>query len=295
MTTQQTDQPQNQSQAKAPSQDPRRFGPAVVITTAALGGVALLGVGASAVWGVGVPAIIAGVPVGGSATVASTVTSSIDGITELDVEAGRGELVIEFADVEEAVLDVESRDTWTMQRESDELVVQSRDTLFDFGFDLCWSGCEPRRVTLTLPRELEGLDAELSLGAGSLTADGAFGDVKLDVGAGEAKVSGSARAIDAEISAGAMEVDLADVREASFDVSAGKGEARLSGRAPDTVEIEVSAGSLALELPDAVYAVSADSSAGTVENALRTDPSSRNRVTADVSAGSLTLRSSSPR
>lgn len=258
----------------------RRFGPPIVIATAAIGGLALLGVG--------VTAAVAGVNERFS-TVESTAMTNAAGVTEIDVEADRGDFVLVFADVAEARLDVEGGDRWSMERNGDELVVKSREGL-NWGFDLCFGGCGVHQATLTLPLTLEGIDAELSLGAGSLSADGNFGDVWLDVGAGEAVLEGSANRIDAEISAGRMEAELADVRQASFQVSAGGGDVRLTGTAPSEVTASVSAGSLSIVLPDVAYAVSSDVSAGGLDNGLRTDPSSRNRVTVDVSAGSLALR-----
>lgn len=253
----------------------------ILVTTAIVGGIALLGIGVtaaiSAFWDRG-------------ALESSSATVAVDGVTAVEVDANRGEFVLQFADVAAASLDVEGDDRWTMEREGDELVVKSRNGLFSWGPELCFGICGEHYVTLTLPSALAGVDADLSLGAGSLKAEGEFGDVSLDVGAGAAEVSGEARSVEAEISAGRAEIDLVGVQRAAFEVSAGRGEARLTGAPPQEVAARVSAGSLEIALPDAAYAVSSDVSAGGFDNELRTDPAASNRVTADVSAGSLALR-----
>ena len=149
-------------------------------------------------------------------------------------------------------------------------------------------GC---RATLTLPRELEGtaLDASLDLSAGELTVDGAFDDLDIDVGAGTLTVDGAARTLMVDLSAGGADIDLADVSEAQFSVSAGAVDARLTGSAPDAVTVDVSAGSLDLRLPDGAYDVRSDVAAGDFENGLRTDAESRNVVDVTVSAGTVTI------
>lgn len=52
----------------------------------------------------------------------------------------------------------------------------------------------------------------------------------------------------------------------------------------------MSAGSLALELPDTPYSVDSDIAAGDLTNELSTDPSSKHRITARVAAGDIVLR-----
>lgn len=273
----------------------RRFQTPLLIATAVVGGVALLAVIVTTLFaGISsrIPAIAA---LGTSGAAASTSETGVAGVTELEIDASRGDVVVEFADVAEARLHVEGGDRWRMERDGDTLVVKSRNGLFDWGPDLCFGVCGEHRATLTLPRELAGVDAEFELGAGALSAEGEFGALQLDVGAGRAQLAGSARSVDAEISAGSADIDLAGVQSASFEVSAGKGNVLLSGAAPSNVEASVSAGSLMIELPDAVYSVTSDVSAGGLDNELRTDPASPNRVTVDVSAGSLTLRTAGAR
>ncbi|HEX5730016.1 MAG TPA: hypothetical protein VFX99_11380, partial [Microbacterium sp.] len=127
------------------------------------------------------------------------------------------------------------------------------------------------------------------LSAGDLTVDGDFADLEIQVGAGSLTVDGSADTLSAELSAGGADIDLADVAEATFSVSAGAVESRLTGSAPRLVTVDVSAGSLELTVPDADYDVRSDVSAGEFDNRLRVDADSGNVVDVTVSAGSATI------
>ncbi len=79
--------------------------------------------------------------------------------------------------------------------------------------------------------------------------------------------------------------------EAGFSVSAGTIDARLTGTAPRTVTVDVSAGGLDLELPDGAYDVRSDVSAGEFDNGLQTQAGARNTVDVTVSAGTVTIDS----
>lgn len=218
-----------------------------------------------------------------------TETRSIDvsGVENLKVEVGGASLRVEFADVPEATLDVTSglgADTWTLTREGDELSVASSR---QFGPGWIFGG--EVRASLTLPLELESSNAQLDLSAGELIVEGEFGDLDIEVGAGSLVVNGSARTLSADLSAGGADIDLADVDEAEFSVSAGALQSRFSGSAPRAVSVDVSAGSLELTLPDAAYDVRSDVSAGDFDNRLRAEPGARNVVEVTVSAGSVTI------
>ncbi|GAB2571698.1 DUF4097 family beta strand repeat-containing protein [Leucobacter ruminantium] len=264
--------------------DPRRSAAArpIMIATAAVGGLVLLTAGASAAFAAVSDARAA------SPVAAQQGVTDLTGITGVDLDIGGADVTLVFGDVEEASIAAAGRDSdrWRMVRSGSELVVESPSRFFD----LCLGWCDERRAaTITLPNELEGVDLDISLGSGQVHADGTFRDLGIDVGAGKAIVTGSARSVDAELSAGALDAELADVRSAAFEVSAGGGDVRLTGRAPDEVEAEVSAGSLKLQLPDEMYRVDTDVSAGDITNELRVDSASEHRVTASVSAGDLVL------
>jgi len=254
----------------------------VAILTATLGGAIALGLVGSAV--------ITTVVSASTGTETSAVTAA--GVRELDIDVSAGSLRLEFADVPQASLDVTGgwgSGGWTLDREGDELIVSSPDWTFGgswlFGGDV--------RAVLTLPRALETtvLDAQFTISAGELDASGRFGELGIDMGAGSARVSGEARDVTAGISAGRADLDLAGVDSADLRVSAGRFEARLTGDQPSLVDLEVSAGSLDLTLPEGSYDVTSSAEAGQVDNRLETSASSPNRVAVQLSAGSVSLRS----
>ena len=254
----------------------------VAILTATLGGAIALGLVGSAV--------ITTVVSASTGTATSAVTAA--GVRELDIDVSAGSLRLEFADVSQASLDVTGgwgSGGWTLEREGDELIVSSPDWTFGgswlFGGDV--------RAVLTLPRALETtvLDAQFTISAGELDASGRFGELGIDMGAGSARVSGEARDVTAGISAGRADLDLSGVDSADLRVSAGRFEARLTGDQPSLVDLEVSAGSLDLTLPEGSYDVTSSAEAGQVDNRLETSASSPNRVAVQLSAGSVSLRS----
>lgn len=216
-------------------------------------------------------------------------TADVTGVSGLDVEASAGSVRIEFTDTPDATLRVTGgwgAGDWTLTRDEDELVVRSPDRWFGW-----WFG-DVERAVLELPSSLQGsdFDASLNLSAGDIEADGEFGELELDVSAGDATVSGTATSLDVEVSAGTATVELDDVRTAELTVSAGDLNVALGGRAPDDVQVDVSAGDLDLRLPDGTYQVISDVSAGDLDNQLDTASSAANVVTVNVSAGSATLR-----
>lgn len=254
----------------------------VAILTASLGGVIALGLVGSTV----------------ISTVASVAVSTerqavgASGVDALDVDVSAGSLRIDFADVDEASLDVTSgwgSGDWTLERDGDELVVSSPDWAFGgawlFGGDV--------RATLTLPRELEDtvLDAQFTVSAGDLDASGRYGELDVELGAGAVNVSGAAREVSADISAGRADLDLTDVQTADLTLSAGQLDGRFDGSRPRLVEVNVSAGSLDLALPDGDYDVTSSVSAGQLDNRLDTSASASSRIAVELSAGQVILRS----
>ncbi|MCX6503258.1 MAG: DUF4097 family beta strand repeat-containing protein [Microbacterium sp.] len=218
-------------------------------------------------------------------------TQSIDvaGVTEIDVEASATDLTVVFDDVDEATLRVidAGGGGWVFDVDGDTLRVEAPRHVF--GWFLGGNG----RATLTLPASLEGTDASFALGAGSLEADGRFGDLDIDLAAGEVTVTGEARSLDVSVNAGSADLALADVGEAEFTVGAGDTTARLTGTAPREVSIDVSAGSLDLTVPDETYALASNVSAGGLDtHALQTDGSSPRSIAVELSAGDVTLRGS---
>ncbi|MDQ0643553.1 DUF4097 family beta strand repeat-containing protein [Microbacterium murale] len=256
---------------------------AAAITIAAFGGVALLATGGTA-------AVAAVNDV--TTSVSSQQQADATGITGIDLDLGGAEVHVQFGDVEQAELEVSgtSSERWTLLRDDEELLVNSPDMNFGWWFGDWFE--DEGTVVLTLPEDLlsERIDADISLGAGSLDVVGDFGDIDVEMGAGALFITGSADTIDADLSAGRAEFELDDVSTAAFSISAGRLEAELTGTAPTEVQVDVSAGSLLLTLPDDEYDVRQEVSAGSLDNGLQTSPNARNSIVASVSAGSAVLR-----
>ncbi|MEV4776592.1 DUF4097 family beta strand repeat-containing protein [Microbacterium sp. LWH12-1.2] len=255
---------------------------AIVIVTAVIGGVALLGTGGSAAFAAA----------SDLSRTDSEQSLDVDGIEGIDLDASASDVTVQFDDVEEAELTVTGgRGNWTMERNEDDLIVRSPDTGFGWWFGGNWfSG--PETVVLTLPESLRAtkLDAEFTLSAGSLEAVGDFGDLDVEVGAGFFSIEGSAHVLDIDMSAGRASIELDGVTEADLAVSAGDLMVELTGTAPDTVTIDVSAGSVNLALPNVDYNIVQDVSAGTLDSRVEESSSSRRTIDVSLSAGSVTLR-----
>jgi hypothetical protein len=215
--------------------------------------------------------------------------SDATGVTSLDVNLAAGRLDIEYADVAHPQIEATSSvasGKWTMHVEGSTLVVSSPDRQFS------WSGLfgQNDQATLRLPNALQGMDAALHVAAGTLTATGAFGAVNLDLQAGAARVDGTATDLVAKTSAGRGDLDLSGVRTADLTVTAGAMTAVLRGDQPQHTTAQVDAGLLTLSLPQGSYAVTADVSAGNLDNRLGSQPGADSTVDVHVSAGQMVLQ-----
>lgn len=255
----------------------------VAILVIVFGGLVLLGAMVSAAVGT----------IASASVSTSTRTADAAGVEQLDVDAAAGTLRVEFTDVTEAELEVTSSwgaDVWRLDRQGDTLAVASPDRFGWFGWR-GWFGDQRADAVLRLPAELAGLDADVSLSAGEFITDGEFGTLGLSLAAGSFDVTGSAESLTADMSAGRGTLELEDVRTAELTVSAGSMDARLTGTQPDAIDMDVSAGSLRLTVPDGEYDVTSDVSAGGFDNAVGSTPGASSTVSVQVSAGEAVLRS----
>ena len=255
----------------------------VAILVIVFGGLVLLGAMFSAAVGT----------IASASVSSSTRTIDAAGVERLDVDAAAGTLRVEFTDVTEAELEVTSSwgaDAWRFDRQGDTLEVASPDRFGWFGWR-GWFGDQRTDAVLRLPVALQGLDADVSLSAGEFVTDGEFGALDLSLAAGSFDVTGSAEALTADMSAGRGTLELEDVKTAALTVSAGSMDARLTGARPDSIEMDVSAGSLRLTVPDGEYDVTSEVSAGGFDNELGSTPGASSTITVQVSAGEAVLRS----
>lgn len=253
---------------------------ALTVVLAVVGGVTLLGAGGTAAFA-GAQQMM---------TADGGLQADVQGVSSLDLEVGGADVTVEFSSgVENAELNIEQGSTsgWSVNRDGDELKVRSPRNDF-WGFRPFWMGVD-QRATLLLPESLRGIDAELSLNAGSLSVDGDFAELDLDVNAGALTVAGTARAVDAEVSAGRAQLDLGGVQTVGYSISAGRLTSTLT-TVPDEVDIEASAGAAQVTLPRAEYDVRRELSAGSLDSRLTERPGSGHMVKVSASAGSVTLR-----
>ncbi|MBW8764249.1 MAG: DUF4097 family beta strand repeat protein [Microbacterium sp.] len=254
--------------------------PWITITLAVFGGLALAGAGATA-------AVAASADLDRTDVVQRI---DVDGVESLDLDASASDVRVEFGDVDEAELSVKGGrgGAWTIERDGDELLVRSPDSGFGWWFGRWFD--DDRTAVLTLPNELEGLDASFRLNAGGLDITGSYGELELELAAGDLNVDGSARSLEADVSAGGADLLLDGVDEADLSVAAGDLSVELTGSAPSRVTITANAGSADLTLPDTGYHVTQSVSAGELDNRLEQSSDSRNSIEVTLSAGTVTLR-----
>ncbi|WP_417563472.1 DUF4097 family beta strand repeat-containing protein [Microbacterium sp.] len=221
-------------------------------------------------------------------------TIDVTGVDVLKTQLNAGSLRVEFADVTEAQLTVDSSssaDQWTVRRDGGELEVSSPNHPFRWwggGFFQDGAG----NAVLRLPQSLAGLDASLDLAAGDLTVDGDFGDLELTAGAGRLRAQGSARTLSTELNAGRADLQFADVDTADLQVNAGSLDATITGAQPSRLTLSASAGSMDVTVPAGSYDVTSDTSAGSFDNRLGSSPDASSTVRVDVSAGRIVLQPS---
>lgn len=245
--------------------------------------------------GIAAAAIVAGTITAVAARGAEAMSHSeaVDGVRTLEVSTAAADVEVTFSDTAtQARLDVTSESwqgvrDWKLERVGDTLRVADSHgwNLFEW---LTWGGAET--ATLVLPASLEGrVDADLDVSAGRMVFVGDAREVDVDVSAGGLEFTGAATSMDAEVSAGAANITVDGARTISVDVSAGGLDLRATGTAPESIEVDVSAGDATLRVPDVTYAVTGDQSAGDRTITVRQDPSAARTIEASVSAGDLTI------
>jgi hypothetical protein len=252
-----------------------------MIILAVIGGITLLGMLATTIFSATF----------GFSRGSAALSENTDGVTALDVRAAGSRFDVEFADVDEATLETSGirADAWELTTRGSTLAVDAPHRWWDWG--PFWTGNGETRAVLTLPIELNdgNLDASLGLDAGQLSATGDFDELNVKVNAGDATVNGSARSLDAQVNAGSANLSIADVEHGNFEVAAGRLTTDLTGSAPTSTEVEVSAGRLDLTLPNETYAVTSDVAAGNLDNRLNIANESEYQIAVDVAAGDVRL------
>ncbi len=224
---------------------------------------------------------------GQTATSDSATSDATEQLTDLDIDLAGGDLTVEFGDVAFAQLDADThgRKGWTFERDGDSLRVASPSGSFA-------DGGIGSRATLILPRDLDGsgIRADVRVTGGALDVTGDFGDMTVEVAGGTASVDGAARDLDLTLTGGSASARILDAETASFEVAGGQLTARLTGVTPSRTDVEVTAGSADLTLPDDEYDVRVDDGLGSVDNGLRTSAAAVAEVDVTATMGSVRLR-----
>lgn len=221
-------------------------------------------------------------------------TADVAGISQLDLESAVASLRVVFADTDVATLDVQSTrpsgiSDWSLQVTGDTVTLDHAGSWWSGGSFFGVYGEET--LTLTLPRELDGrLQLELDNSAGDAVIEGDFVSVEASVSAGDLQLTGAVTDLDLSLGAGSARLDVADVDTLDVEVSAGSVRGAVTGSAPTSSTFEVSAGDVNLEMPDETYRVNRDVSFGDVSVDLATDSAATRTITIEVSAGDVTLR-----
>lgn len=257
----------------------------ILVLTAVVGGIALVGAGGTA-------AVAATGTLLSSNRADAVQTLDVDGLTAIDLDADASMVRIEFANIDEAELSVANgRGTgWTFEREGDQMVVRSPQPVFGWWFGN-WFG-EEGRVVLTLPEELSGTDlgANLTLDAGSLDVSGEFGTLEVQVNAGSLDIAGAAEVFDVQMNAGRADVVLDGVTQADLGIAAGDLTVELTGEGPSATTIDVNAGSLNLTLPDVDYRIRQDVSAGSFDATVDESSGARRTIDVSLAAGRISIQ-----
>lgn len=141
-------------------------------------------------------------------------------------------------------------------------------------------------LTLSVPA---GVDVVAESSAGTVTARGLEGSANLESSAGTVRVEDHDGDLVAHSSAGGVVVDGLRADTAKITSSAGSVEVH-AATAPTSLDAESSAGRVVVTLPDdETYDVEADTSAGSTNVGVATDPSSQYKIRAFSSAGAVTV------
>ena len=221
-------------------------------------------------------------------------TADAEGVQRIDVNNSDSSFTVVFDDVDEATLTVQTNrakgiSSWNLTTQDDTLVVHNDSGWFSGGPWFGFFGEET--VTLTLPEELNGkLELDLQNSAGAAIVTGDFVTADIEISAGDVQVSGVIDDLAVTVSAGSARLAARDVETLDVEVSAGSVRGTIAGTAPTTSMFSVSAGDVNLAMPDEEYRVSSDVSFGDADIDLDTNSSASRSITVNVSAGDLTLR-----
>lgn len=222
----------------------------------------------------------------------TTITQSVSGVSSLRVDAESVGMEIQFGDVSEAELRVETRgfksaSEWQLETEGGELSVER----VSGGRGGGPFGGE-QVLTLTLPKTLEGedLDAQITVTSGAASIEGDFGDLVIETNSGASNFDGSAANLTATTGSGASNIDADVAGELVLSTSSGALNAVFGGTQPTSINISLESGFGSVSLPDGEYKVESNlNESGAANVNVRQSDSSKSTLSVSVGSGFLTV------
>ena len=117
---------------------------------------------------------------------------------------------------------------------------------------------------------------------------GLLEELSVEIAAGDVDIIGASAELDVQVSAG--DVQILDFSGPSVMVRLSAGEITLAAvEAPESIDVRTRAGDIEIVVPDEVYNVSTDVTAGSANVALRQDPGSERTIDVSTTAGDISI------
>ncbi|MGO2110667.1 MAG: hypothetical protein ACTH31_03545, partial [Pseudoclavibacter sp.] len=217
---------------------------------------------------------------------------NVEGVEAIEIDGSASDITVEFADIEDATLDVETtvgpEPAWTFEVEDDVLTVVETH---DGGFTGPISGWAPTTALVTLPESMRGdlVDLSATISSGALTIDGDFGDVELVANSGGLLFMGGAETMDVDVQSGFGDVTVADADEVAIDVGSGAFSAVIEGEQPSSIAVDVNSGWADVMVPAGEYRVSGDVQSGARDINVDESTQADSTLEVNVSSGGATV------
>lgn len=182
---------------------------------------------------------------------ASTETFKADGIRDLEIEAGFGEMIVECWDEDEISITY-PKNYMKVKEEGEELSLKMRKR-WEFSW-WRWIGVwdEENRdyqICIKVPRDYVFREADISVGAGTASIDRLeASSLSLDAGAGVLDVREIITVETVKIEAGVGEATIHNLQASEAELSVGVGELNISGKIDGDISVDCGVGELVMEL-----------------------------------------------
>lgn len=174
-----------------------------------------------------------------------------DGVRDLEIDAGFGELIVECWDEEEISVSY-PKNYMKVKKEGEGLFLESKKRWWFSWWR--WIGNwdnEDRsyQICIKIPRDYVFREVDISVGAGTASIDRLeASSLSLDAGAGELDVKEVIAAETAKIEAGVGESTIHNLQASEAELSIGVGELNISGKIDGDISVDCGVGDLVMEL-----------------------------------------------